>query len=420
MDRLVPTWRLLRSLPLEPETLVPLERVLKQRLAILEMDVRALRYTELQDLLGEAGEIAAHGVGAPMAKILVRQPEGNLLVVAAHGLKPGMIGQVAIPADVTNPAGECLLEQRVVCIRDLGQESSYTLPAILTEHAVTSTINVPIIVKTGAYGVLEADATEPRGFDALDQSFLIGIAGIIGEGVERVRREGSLSRAISARRVLLREHHHRVRNNYQVLIGALARHAREAGTPESRDRFRAMERRLFAMASVYDHLIGSAEARTVILQDYLSSLCDGLREFYALNERGVTLAFSRTESTSVDIELATALGIVVNELVANSVEHAFGEPGGQISVGTVVDKDGLCVYVSDTGAGYRAPAEETIGLTTVRRLVSQIDAALDVTSDGGTTWKICLPPERLTVLRPFGGAKPLRRLRNSLKKTGTQ
>jgi GAF domain-containing protein len=135
-------------------------------------------------------QIAADGVAAPMGKVLVRQPDGSLVVVAGHGLEPETIGQTAIPGDATNPAGECLVEARVVSIRDLRQRSDYQLPAVFTGHSISSTINVPIIVKTGAYGVLEVDATDPREFDSLDQSFLIGIAGIIDEGVERVRREG--------------------------------------------------------------------------------------------------------------------------------------------------------------------------------------------------------------------------------------
>lgn len=399
----VPTWRLLQELPAETKAPVPLERVLKQRSAILEVNVHALRCTQLETLLEEASEIAAHGANAAMAKILALQPDGNLRVVAGHGLEVG----AEVRGDASNPAGECVVEERIIAIRDLRKNASrYELPAILPGLGVVSTINVPILVVSGAYGVLEVDATEPRDFDALDRSFLIGLAGIIGEGVERVRRERDLDRALRARDALLREHHHRVRNNYQVLLGILARHARDAGTDDARERFADIERRLFALASIYDHLVVVAYARSVSLRDYLLGLCDGLREFHGLEERRISLTIHGTDEVSAEIEPATAIGIVVNELIANSIEHAFDRDGGSIRVSITREDGGVCVSVSDSGVGYRQPAHETIGLTTMRRLAGQIDASLEVESNGGTTWKIRVPLQRLAQQHPFGGAKP--------------
>jgi two-component sensor histidine kinase len=388
---------------------VALGRVLRQRLAMLEIDARALRYAELGRLLEEAVELAAHGARTEMAKILVLQPDGDLLVAAGHNLKPGVVGHATVPPGCKDPASECVRAERVVSVGDLPRSSKYERIPLLAAHEVVSTVNVPIIVASGTYGVLEVDSTKARDFDVLDESFLIGIAGIIGEGAERVRREGVLNRALSARDVLLREHHHRVRNNYQVLIGALAKHAREVASADARDRFQQIQRRLFALASVYDHLVGAAGARTVMLQDFLLSLCDSLRDFYALGEQAISLAFRADDNFLADIDVASALGVIVNELVANSVEHAFEGRGGQIMVALEREATGgAFVSVADNGEGYRPSATESVGLTTVRRLVSQIDAALDLTSDAGTVWKVRVPPERLNELRSFGASKPSR------------
>ena len=411
MESLVPTWKLLRELPLDSDEPVALGRVLRQRLAMLEVDARALRYAELGRLLDEAVHLAAHGAETEMAKILVLQPDGDLLVAAGHNLKPGIVGHARVPPGCKDPASECLLARRVISVADLSRSSQYERIPLLTSHDVVSTVNVPILVASGTYGVLEVDATKPRDFDALDESFLIGIAGIIGEGAERVRREGSLNRALSARDVLLREHHHRVRNNYQVLIGALAKHGREVADADARDRFQQIQRRLFALASIYDHLVGAAGARTVMLQDYLLALCDSLREFYDLGAQAITLAFRADDNFLADVDVASALGVIVNELVANSVEHAFNEAGGRITVALERDATGGGhVSVADNGAGYRSSGAESVGLTTVRRLVSQIDGTLDLTSEAGTAWKVRVPPERLNALHSFAAAKP-RRLR---------
>jgi two-component sensor histidine kinase len=192
---------------------------------------------------------------------------------------------------------------------------------------------------------------------------------------------------VSARETLLREHHHRVRNTFQVLIATLRKHASQA--PDARERFQDVERRLYALASVYDHLLGVAQSGTVVLQDYLAELCDGVREFFALDECGISITYRRAEAVSIDIDRATALGIIVNELIANSIEHAFGEDGGEIVICAEGAPDGgVLVVVADNGVGYTPAHEGKVGLNTARKLLAQIGATLELASSKGTTWKI--------------------------------
>jgi two-component sensor histidine kinase len=146
----------------------------------------------------------------------------------------------------------------------------------------------------------------------------------------------------------------------------------------------------------------------VILQDYLESLCASLREFYAMSEHGLSLAFHRTGDVPAAIDVASILGLIVNELVANSVEHAFREPfppgqAGKISI--CVEREpggGTRMVVSDNGVGHRPDADEAVGMTTVRRLLAQIGALLDRSSDGGTKWDIRVPPSVLQIAAPSG------------------
>ena len=136
-----------------------------------------------------------------------------------------MVGSARLPAEPDNPAGECVAERRIVNIPDLRACPRYKLPPLYAEHGVVSTVNIPIMLDSGPFGILEIDGVRPHRFDELDLSFLIGIAGVIGEGVARVRRETELNQQLGAREILLREHHHRVRNQYFVLISVLHRHA---------------------------------------------------------------------------------------------------------------------------------------------------------------------------------------------------
>jgi two-component sensor histidine kinase len=403
VDRLVPTWRLLNELPIRSGAMVPIERVFRQRQALSEIGVAAARQVALTDLLEHAVQQAADGVESEMAKILALQPDGNLLVIAGKNLKPGVAGVALIPGDRSNPAGECVSEERIVNIPDLRACPQYDLPSIYPEHAVVSTVNIPIMLSSGPFGILEIDSVQPRVFDELDLSFLIGIAGVIGEGVARVRREAALNEQLSTRDILLREHHHRVRNQYQLLTSVLDRHARQAGTPESRERFLAVERRVFALASLYDHLLGVDQHGTVILQDYLESLCVSLREFYTTPEHHIAIAFHRTGEVTAPIDVASTLGLIVNELVANSVEHAFRHPfprdgSGEVRVGVEREQDGgTRIVVSDNGVGYRPDADDAFGMTTARRLVEQIGASVERSSERVTKWEIRVPPSAFQV-----------------------
>jgi two-component sensor histidine kinase len=259
---------------------------------------------------------------------------------------------------------------------------------------VVSSANVPIIGLAGSYGVLEIDAPEARDFDILDLSFLASIAEIIADAIERVRRHSELQAAKQARELLLREHHHRARNSYQVIIGALQRHMRQATTEDSRRRFDDVRRRVFALASLYDHLIGDTTAGELDFCRYLGDLCRRMRDFYGTEERGIELLAECPDfGLRFDVDTCTALGTVTNELVANAIEHAFANDGGSIEIRLVRENNGPVLIVRDNGAGFAELQSESVGLSVAHRLVAAAGGQLTRTdADSGTSWTIRLPP----------------------------
>src|SRR4051812_22371337 len=166
MDRLVPTWSLLDDLKVGDADQFSAARVIEQRRLMLEVDTCALRHKELAELLNDAIERAAKGVAAPMGKIMALQPDGGLLIIAGSNLQPGVVGTVKVRADNSNPAGQCICERKIVKIRDL-RNTSFDLPPVFARHGVLSSINIPIVLQSGPFGVLEIDPTEPRDYDVL-------------------------------------------------------------------------------------------------------------------------------------------------------------------------------------------------------------------------------------------------------------
>jgi two-component sensor histidine kinase len=205
--------------------------------------------------------------------------------------------------------------------------------------------------------------------------------------------------------VLLREQQHRVRNNLMAVSAMLQGGERGAADEGSRARFGEVRRRVFALASLYDHLLGvGLSGDETSLRDYLATLCVGALDFHGLAGRGVALSFEAGEDApALGIDACTALGVVVNELVANAVEHAFGPSGGgRIAVELRRDEHGRgVVTVADDGVGIRPGAESGgVGLGVARRLAERMGFSLALRSEPGRTlWTVALPGDA----RPPGG-----------------
>jgi two-component sensor histidine kinase len=160
---------------------------------------------------------------------------------------------------------------------------------------------------------------------------------------------------------------------------------------------KAISRRVSTLAQVYDHLLGNEMTRTTDFGSYVKSLCTNLAEIQAAADGGVTLTCD-SDAIMLDLDVVTALGIVVAEVVTNSYDHAF--PGGKRgSIVVSVRRSGgdvATMTISDDGAGFLAKAEsKRHGLGLVRRLVEQVRGSAIVDSNHGTVWSIQIPVERV-------------------------
>jgi two-component sensor histidine kinase len=219
----------------------------------------------------------------------------------------------------------------------------------------------------------------------------------MANAVRCLRRGEALRAESDAHAVLLREQQHRVRNNLMAITGMLRDGERNATTPDSRSRFGEVRGRVFALASLYDHLLwADLSGDGANLRDYLAALCRGAGDFHGFTARGIALAYEANDGAVVlGIDVCTAVGIVVNELVANAAEHAFpAAGGGRIIVRLAPDGQGeVEVSAEDGGVGVPLGAESrSAGLGVARRLVERIGGSLALRSGPGhTVWAIALP-----------------------------
>jgi two-component sensor histidine kinase len=231
---------------------------------------------------------------------------------------------------------------------------------------VVSLVNVPIAWDGHTYGVLEIDS---RSFtDFLDDTiqFLHGFANFLAAAIQRKRHE-------EEREILFRELQHRIKNSLQT-IGALLRIEQRKGDP---DGFSRVVEAVQAISLAYDQLQGSREIKQVSLERYLGTLCNVIMPSL-IGVRSIQVE-SEIEPVSLDFDKAVVLGLIANELVTNSVKHAFSEEGGLIRVVfNVTDSEGVLV-VEDNGRGAGVGDQTKVGMGSrlLSAMARQLGGALE-------------------------------------------
>lgn len=208
--------------------------------------------------------------------------------------------------------------------------------------------------------------------------------------------EAQKEAALRQKELLFRELNHRVKNNLQLISSLLSIQSRRIKDSAAREEFRTAQQRVRAIASLHARLYQSADGiDRVETHHYLRELVDQLRALLLAERRDVKLAFECDEFT-VNVDRATSIGLIVNELVSNAAKYAFAGGGGTISVDLRVD-NGVCVLrVADDGVGKPSIDSEAagVGLKLVSLFAAQLDGQIVEESDGGLRVTVTFPLQR--------------------------
>ncbi|HWQ19139.1 MAG TPA: PAS domain S-box protein [Methanotrichaceae archaeon] len=223
------------------------------------------------------------------------------------------------------------------------------------------------------------------------QGNIVGAIESIKDITERNRSEEILKASLQEKEVLLKEIHHRVKNNLQIVSSLLSLESRKIQDKETADAFRDSQNRIKSMALVHEKLYRSEDLSKVYLNEYINKLT---RDLILSFESGKKVKFyPDLEEVFLGIDKAIPFGLILNELITNSLEHAFpaGKPG-EIYVGLNSDGHRLTLTVRDNGVGIPADLDinnpRSMGLTLVQSLVKQLKGTLEVNSNGGTEFKV--------------------------------
>lgn len=195
-----------------------------------------------------------------------------------------------------------------------------------------------------------------------------------------------LRESLLQKETLLREIHHRVKNNLQVIAGLLRLQAQHVTDQAAHSALSEMGGRIRAIAEIHQTLYSSSDLARVDMSEFAAQLAKNLLSVYGIDRERVRLQLE-IASSSLDIGLAVPCGLILNELISNALKHAF--PNGRR--GTVVatlGEDAQILSVSDDGVGLSQPIgngpSTTLGMQLVELLAEQIGAQVRVESERGT------------------------------------
>lgn len=200
---------------------------------------------------------------------------------------------------------------------------------------------------------------------------------------EEVRRRG----------LLLKEIHHRVKNNLQVVSGLLYLQSTRMSDKKVIEMFNESSNRIQSMSLIHQKLYQSEDATTVDFDGYVRDLIGALLHSYGVDHNAVTVNLN-IGRRGLGMDSAIPCGLIINELVSNSLKHAFPEgKKGEINIAMSRDSsDGITLVVADNGIGFPQRLDflnaESLGLQLVATLVGQLDATISLNRDSGTEFTI--------------------------------
>jgi two-component sensor histidine kinase/PAS domain-containing protein len=214
--------------------------------------------------------------------------------------------------------------------------------------------------------------------------------GLYLDTTERARIEDALRTALAQRDLLLREVYHRVKNNLQIVDGLLLMQSRSLRDPQAIAALVGLRSRIYALGLVHAQLMSSKNLETFDIAPFLQELTQNIVAGGSSQDVVFEVDVCPLE---VDLDVALPLGLLVTELVTNSLKHAFPYGAGAVRVKLArMDDRGVLLSVSDNGlGGTETPDTPGVGSSIIAGLVGQLSGKLAVDQQGGRTTTILFP-----------------------------
>jgi two-component sensor histidine kinase len=232
----------------------------------------------------------------------------------------------------------------------------------------------------------------------VDEETLLGVVSLkrlqeYGQIAEWERAEETFKASLRQKEMLLREVHHRIKNNLQVISSLLDIQASYVQDPHIGEMFTDIQNRVMSMALIHETLYQSSDLGLVDFGAYIRTLAEQIFRSYNVLADRIALQI-RADEVMLDTNQAIPCGLILNELLSNCLKHAFPfDRGGEISIELRSDAARrVTMIVRDDGSRFPVSVDfrhtETLGLQLVYTLTEQLGGTLELESNGGTAFKL--------------------------------
>ena len=224
---------------------------------------------------------------------------------------------------------------------------------------------------------------------------IIRVSGTILDVTDQKVVEAELRQALAEKELLVKEVHHRVKNNLQVISSLLRMQIDVLDDEDSIRALKESQNRIASMGLIHERLYSNGNVNDVEFGEYTETLVEELFHSYGARAQAVSKSLD-LDSVPLNIEKAIPCGLILNELVSNALKHAFPSGCGSLSVSLKRSSEGsLSLCVSDTGVGLPEHVDTTgaksLGLPIVEVLTRQLGGVLDIQSRPGATFTVRFP-----------------------------
>jgi PAS domain S-box-containing protein len=222
---------------------------------------------------------------------------------------------------------------------------------------------------------------------------IIGRVGVARDITDRQHTEEQIRASLQEKEVLLKEIHHRVKNNLQIISSLLSLQSKYINDPQALQMFIDSQNRVKSMALIHEILFRARDITKIDFSEYIKTISAQIFRSYGAYSKNIGLEV-RVKDIMLDVDTAIPCGLIVTELVSNSLKHAFSDGrDGSIYITLSSNDSGiLTLIVRDNGLGFPNHANlqhvDSLGLKLVGALVNQLSGHIEIDSSFGTTFTI--------------------------------
>ncbi|WP_292367652.1 sensor histidine kinase [Methanoregula sp. UBA64] len=312
-----------------------------------------------------------------------RRDTSAAIAAVMHGTLPGYSGELACRK---NDGTEVTCQAFISPVRGDANRPAYAI-LVIEDISLRKKAQTDLARLTGQ---LEQRVIERTAELALANETLVS------EVAQRSRAEERLQASLSEKDVLIKEIHHRVKNNLQVIISLLYLQEKKTPDPVCSAALMDSQTRIKSMALIHENLYKSGDLTSIDFDRYLRNLAGNLMVAYGVDRAGIRVT---TDARDLIVTITTAipLGLIANELISNALKYAFTGTGqgGEIVLTGRKDENGITLVVRDNGKGIPKDFDwenaESLGFNLVLMLARQLKGTVRLNRENGTEFTITVP-----------------------------